>query len=256
MCSRDHADAVADAGRGNRSARLHADEGSILPRAAYTGRRGNRPQLDELKALISDNADQVARLSRLRREVATRLGIIANTIASAERGDLDAALAIVIEGQGETAMDHVRALAAEMLAEESVLLDQRVAEDRASGNLLLATLLVAAIVALVLGVMMFVAFRRLAVALASSRDELSAKNQLLEKEIDARRKTEAQLVQAQKMEAVGQLTAGFAHDFNNMMAVVISSLGLMRRRMAAGDSNLEKFVDAAEDGAKRAATLT
>ncbi|MEQ1785043.1 MAG: ATP-binding protein, partial [Hyphomonadaceae bacterium] len=59
-----------------------------------------------------------------------------------------------------------------------------------------------------------------------------------------------------KMEAVGQLTGGLAHDFNNMMAVILSATSLMRRRLAAGDTDVGKFVDAAEDGAKRAATLT
>ena len=67
---------------------------------------------------------------------------------------------------------------------------------------------------------------------------------------------EAQLRQAQKMEAVGQLTGGIAHDFNNMLAIVISSLGLMKRRLAKGDSNIERFADSALEGANRAASLT
>ncbi|MEQ1780835.1 MAG: ATP-binding protein, partial [Hyphomonadaceae bacterium] len=41
-----------------------------------------------------------------------------------------------------------------------------------------------------------------------------------------------------------------------MMAVILSATSLMRRRLAAGDTDISKFVDAAEDGAKRAATLT
>ncbi len=214
------------------------------------------PQLNALETMVSDNAGQVARLSQLRREVATRLGLIARSIEDTEGGNLGAALALVSEKAGKAAMDRVRAIAAEMLADESILLDRRVAEDRASGDLLRATLLVAAIVALVLGVMLFLAFRRFAVALAVSHDALGAKNEQLEKEIAARRDTEAQLVQAQKMEAVGQLTGGLAHDFNNMLAVVISALGLMRRRIDAGDRDIGKFVDAADDSAKRAATLT
>lgn len=67
---------------------------------------------------------------------------------------------------------------------------------------------------------------------------------------------EAQLHQAQKMEAVGQLTGGIAHDFNNMLAIVIGSLGLLKRRLAKGDLNIERFADSALEGANRAATLT
>jgi PAS domain S-box-containing protein len=64
------------------------------------------------------------------------------------------------------------------------------------------------------------------------------------------------LRQAQKMEAVGQLTGGIAHDFNNMLAVVIGSLDLLGRRVGAGDPRSKRYLDAAVDGARRAATLT
>ena len=67
---------------------------------------------------------------------------------------------------------------------------------------------------------------------------------------------EAQLRQAQKMEAVGQLTGGIAHDFNNMLAVVIGALDLLERRIAKGRSDVERYVEAARDGAMRAAALT
>ncbi|WP_419826358.1 ATP-binding protein [Sphingomonas sp.] len=67
---------------------------------------------------------------------------------------------------------------------------------------------------------------------------------------------ESQLRQLQKMEAVGQLTGGIAHDFNNMLAVIIGGLSLMRRRLERGETDLTKYIDAAMDGATRAAALT
>ncbi len=73
--------------------------------------------------------------------------------------------------------------------------------------------------------------------------------------VDARLKIEAALHQAQKMEAVGQLTGGIAHDFNNMLAVILSSLDLLERRLARGE-DVARYVAAARDGASRAASLT
>ncbi|MBS0640783.1 MAG: PAS domain-containing protein [Proteobacteria bacterium] len=67
---------------------------------------------------------------------------------------------------------------------------------------------------------------------------------------------EEALRQAQKMEAVGQLTGGIAHDFNNMLAVVIGSLDLLKRRMPEADPRSRRYVQAASDGARRAAQLT
>ena len=64
------------------------------------------------------------------------------------------------------------------------------------------------------------------------------------------------LRQAQKMEAVGQLTGGIAHDFNNMLAVVIGSLDLLGRRIGDNDPRSKRYVEAAADGARRAALLT
>jgi PAS domain S-box-containing protein len=74
--------------------------------------------------------------------------------------------------------------------------------------------------------------------------------------IEERLKAEAALRQAQKLEAVGQLTGGIAHDFNNMMAVVLSGLSLIERRLARGDTDVAPWIAAAREGADRAVALT
>lgn len=91
---------------------------------------------------------------------------------------------------------------------------------------------------------------------AERTSELSASNTRLTSEIKRRMETEAQIVQMQKIEAIGQLTGGIAHDFNNMLSVVLGSLRLMQRRLQRGETEVGKYVDAAIQGAERAANLT
>ncbi|MCH2242514.1 MAG: response regulator, partial [Aquabacterium sp.] len=71
------------------------------------------------------------------------------------------------------------------------------------------------------------------------------------------RQTEDALRQAQKMEAVGQLTGGIAHDFNNLLQGILGSLEIIRKSIEAGRTDrLERFIGAAVQSAKRAAGLT
>ncbi len=92
--------------------------------------------------------------------------------------------------------------------------------------------------------------------LRKANEELSDTNAQLRTQIVERERAEEALRQAQKMEAIGQLTGGIAHDFNNMLAIIIGSLSLLKRRVARGERDLDRYADAALEGANRAATLT
>ena len=63
--------------------------------------------------------------------------------------------------------------------------------------------------------------------------------------------------QAQKMEALGQLTGGIAHDFNNLLTIVIGNVDMARRALANSEvSRASRAMDNAQKVAERAATLT
>jgi len=65
----------------------------------------------------------------------------------------------------------------------------------------------------------------------------------------------AALLQSQKMEALGQLTGGIGHDFNNLLTAVLGSLELLRKRLP-DDPKAERLLDNAVQGARRGAALT
>jgi PAS domain S-box-containing protein len=75
------------------------------------------------------------------------------------------------------------------------------------------------------------------------------------RDISGRKQLEHQLLQSQKMEAIGQLTGGIAHDFNNLLGVIIGNLDLLDR-LVAGNEAAIKRVRTAQKAAMRGADIT
>lgn len=90
--------------------------------------------------------------------------------------------------------------------------------------------------------------------LTKRTEELTAANARLQTEVAQREAAENQLHQAQKMEALGQLTGGIAHDFNNLLTAVIGNLELAQKR-TRGDPHTTGLLEAALRAAARGATL-
>lgn len=90
---------------------------------------------------------------------------------------------------------------------------------------------------------------------AERTSELHKAHGIVMAEVAQRERAEAQLRQAQKMEAIGQLTGGVAHDFNNLLMAVLGNLELLRKH-TEGDTKAARLIDSALQGAKRGASLT
>lgn len=92
---------------------------------------------------------------------------------------------------------------------------------------------------------------------AKLRDLADTLEMRVQQEVAERREAEDALRQAQKMEAVGQLTGGIAHDFNNLLTVIIGNIDTAVRRMdVSHDPRMRRSLENALKGAERAASLT
>jgi CHASE3 domain sensor protein len=195
-------------------------------------------ELENLSQFVADVPGERQDVVALRAVADDKLAELRQTIDLRRSGDSEEALAILRGGGGKDAMERARALVARIDDAQAVVLSRRIAQTGRGGAVLQATIMLAALLALLLALLSVHYLRR---HLAESRlayEEVASANNKLAEEAIARGKLETQLRQSQKLELIGQLTGGIAHDFNNMLAVVIGNLNLLQRRMAKGETDV------------------
>jgi signal transduction histidine kinase len=238
---------VADAETGQRGYLLSGDSSYLQP---FVRARSRLPRLEQrLSGLTQDDRDQAPKTHELIALIDRKMDELSKSVALGQSGDVAGAIRNLRTNRGRDLMAEIRSESAALDSAEGRVVDARRTQLALQRKLLLLTIVLALITAIALSVFVAVEVRRYARALA-------AQNEALKREAAQRMQAEAQFRQAQKMEALGQLTGGIAHDFNNMLAIVVGNLDMMIRRLPGHDERIRAMAENALNGANKAATLT
>jgi len=92
-------------------------------------------------------------------------------------------------------------------------------------------------------------------SLVLDRDSKPSIVRVVSRDITLKKKMDEKVLQAQKFDTIGNLTAGIAHNFNNILTAILGSASIMKRKVAA-EPRLMKYVELIEDTSRRGAEMT
>ncbi len=231
---------IQDAERGQRGYLLTNDRKYLTP---YEGGISQIPALeDQLRRMVSDNVGQQPRLLILQRQIDAKLAELKSTIEANDTQGFAAAKAIVTNDVGLQAMREITGLIDTIISAEDALLTQRLGRAAETER-------EAARAFVVSGVLAFLLMASGALLAVSAFREWSRQQRAWEQ-------TRAQFAQAQKLEALGQLTGGIAHDFNNILQGITGAVSILRLRLPDAGPQASSWIDMIKRNADRGATLT
>ncbi|WP_363352416.1 ATP-binding protein [Methylocystis echinoides] len=212
--------------------------------------RNMEQEIGNLRDLVSRDPERLQTMERLQAAIDERLALLKSRVKAARAGREDAVLGGALR-EMRVPQEAVNLLVQLAQDERQLFQKNQQAYFETSWPLEIA-----------LGFLFFmVAGAGLHILLASERriSALEASTKRLGDELMEQSRQhidiEARLRQAQKLDALGHLASGVAHDFNNMLAIIVASLNLLRRKLGSAASECEMLVDAAEEGANKAARL-
>jgi signal transduction histidine kinase/ActR/RegA family two-component response regulator len=238
---------VQDAETGQRGYLLTGDRSYLQP---FLEAKAQLPEReDQLRRMVALSPERAAQQNQLFDLIAAKMDELGRTVQLRGNGQLDESAALVKTDAGRQLMVQIRSVVTGMDRGEQDVLSKRTSAMDTQRLLLMVAIVLAIGLACALAYMVIREGRQHSHALR--RSVLA-----LEQEIQQREEVEAQLRQAQKMEAIGQLTGGVAHDFNNMLAIIIGNLELLIRRLPTEDARLQGPANNALNGAMMAGELT
>lgn len=245
---------LQEAETGKRGYLLTGDESYLRPnRTAEAALPAEMQAIGERMAADPVQAGRFAMLQEMVGEKFAELNAVIDLYRDNRAAE---ALALVRTDAGRRSMDRIRETIEIMRRTETDVLNARLHSAIQASRWLSYGSLAALLALIAVAAISITGTRRRMLDIAAAHQELSLANESLSREIRQKDEAEMRVRQMQKMEAVGQLTGGIAHDFNNMLAVIISAMNLMQRKLSRGETDVQKFVDAAMDAATRAASLT
>jgi signal transduction histidine kinase len=213
----------------------------------------SRELLEQFRKLTADNPEQQRRIPNLVMAIDDWVAERRTTIEVYQQQGSEAAVRLVRPRASLDTLRTVDALIEAAIANERDLLikrQQRAEEDQSQVRRI--ALITGALGTALLAVGVWLTVLAFHNARAIERQRRDTEEQLSEQLLN----TQAALAQTQKMEALGQLTGGVAHDFNNVLHVMTNAVSLLQLRLRGADGEIGQYLEMIKRNTERAASTT